>query len=327
MTENDEARVLAAIRDPRLPLVAVCTPVHDGEAFLAETMDAVQAQTYPNVIHCVSENASTDSTPEILARYRDARVPVIASPTGTLIPMMPNWNRAATLSPPAAKWVRWLNADDWIAPDCIERSVAVAESDPEIALVGCSRTRNRNPDDFLWPKDRTVFGGAEATRMYFEYKGTLMGPHIMARRDVLFRDGPAFDESIIFADNDMCLRVLRHGKFGFVHEVVSMTREHETASTTSVMDYKRLHFFEWMHYLDRYGPDVYTPEAFAALRKTYVRHYLRRMLTWPKEIRAMHRERLAAYGDPVTPAKIADALANWVGKKTGFQRGWVGYPF
>jgi len=33
-------------------------------------MQAVQAQDYPNLVHAVLDNASTDTTPEIIARYQ-----------------------------------------------------------------------------------------------------------------------------------------------------------------------------------------------------------------------------------------------------------------
>jgi hypothetical protein len=51
------------------------------------------------------------------------------------------------------------------------------------------------------------------------------------------------------------------------------------------------------------------------------------MMLWPQEIQQMHREKLAAYGEPVTTATRLDALMNWGFKKLGLQRGWVGYPF
>ncbi len=53
------------------PPVAVVTPVLNGEEFLAETMDSVQAQTYPNLVHIVLDNASTDATAQIVEHDGD----------------------------------------------------------------------------------------------------------------------------------------------------------------------------------------------------------------------------------------------------------------
>ncbi|MEL7454730.1 MAG: glycosyltransferase family A protein, partial [Pseudomonadota bacterium] len=77
-----------------LPKVAVLTPVYNGEAYLRETLESVQAQTYANLVHVVVNNACTDGTADILADFEDARVPVIVIHHKTLLPQMENWNSA-----------------------------------------------------------------------------------------------------------------------------------------------------------------------------------------------------------------------------------------
>ena len=63
----------------KTPLVAILTPVYNWASFLAETMACVQAQTYPNLVHIVLDNASTDATPEIINRYSGGRVPILTT--------------------------------------------------------------------------------------------------------------------------------------------------------------------------------------------------------------------------------------------------------
>ena len=41
-----------------LPLVAIVTPVYNGERFLAETMQCVQCSDYPNLLHVALDNAA-----------------------------------------------------------------------------------------------------------------------------------------------------------------------------------------------------------------------------------------------------------------------------
>ena len=315
-----------------LPLVVVCTPVYNGARYIAETMEAVQAQTYPNLLHVISENASTDQTGEILARYGSGRVPVLVSRSDETIPQMANWNRAVGLAPPDAKWIRLLCADDLMEPTAIAEMVELGESDPDVVLVGCERFRNGAVDDFFWPRGEAVFEGAEASRRYFEYRGTIMGPHVLVRRDVLQADGAVFDESIVCADNDMCLRVLRHGKFGFVHRPLATTREHMATVTTDKLMGWKVHFLEWLIYLDRYGPAIYGQQAFQALRRSYLNYYRRKMLWWRlldrrPDVFDMHRQRLVAMGVKTGAAEFGEALVDWAAKKLSLRQGWVGYPF
>ena len=62
--------------------LTVGLPVYNGARTLRETLDALLAQTYPSFEVLVSDNASTDSTPQILAEYveRDERVKVLRQP-------------------------------------------------------------------------------------------------------------------------------------------------------------------------------------------------------------------------------------------------------
>ncbi len=308
-------------------LVAICTPVLNGAQYLKEALDSVQAQTYPNLVHVVSDNASTDETAEILARYRNARVPVVTSRAAAVLPQMANWNRALDLAPHQARWVRLLCADDRIRPDTIARATALGESNPAIGLVGCGQFRNETIENMRWGAEPLVLDGHEACRRYFEYQGSLMGPHMLVRRDLVYAKGRPFDETLVLADNDMCLRVLQDAAFAFDPEPLGFTREHDAAISRDVISRRKLHFLEWLIYMDRYGPNVYPPDRFRELRQTYLRHYVRRMLTWPADVRALHLRRLSDYGVRIGATNRLDALVNWVGKRLRLQDAWVGYPF
>ena len=61
------------------PLVSVIIPVYNVERYLAQCLDSVINQTYPNLeIICVNDG-SCDGSPDILRRYadEDARIQVI----------------------------------------------------------------------------------------------------------------------------------------------------------------------------------------------------------------------------------------------------------
>jgi hypothetical protein len=119
------------------PLVAVLTPVHEGADTLAACLESVQAQDYRNWLHVVVDNASTDSTRQIAESFaaREPRVKVCSF--SQLLPMMENFNRALSLVPSNARYLKQLHADDTLHPDCLRKTVAAAESDPAIGVVVC----------------------------------------------------------------------------------------------------------------------------------------------------------------------------------------------
>jgi glycosyltransferase involved in cell wall biosynthesis len=91
-------------------LLCVALPVRNGANYLAAALDSILAQTYRDFDLHVSDNASSDETPAILAAYaaRDARVKV--SRTEALIPQQANMNRAMALAD--TPWVKLFCHDD-----------------------------------------------------------------------------------------------------------------------------------------------------------------------------------------------------------------------
>ena len=117
-------------------LISVALPVRNGANFLAEALDSILAQTWTDFTLHVSDNASDDATPDILADYaaRDARVQV--SRSAELIPQAANVNRAVRLS--SSRWVKLFCHDDVMREDCLDALVQAICSveHSAVALLG-----------------------------------------------------------------------------------------------------------------------------------------------------------------------------------------------
>jgi glycosyltransferase involved in cell wall biosynthesis len=309
------------------PLVAIVTPVYNGEKYLAETMDCVQALDYPRLVHIVLDNASTDATPEIISRYRDGRVPVVTSRNKSTIPMLANFNAAVRMVPAEARYFRLLCADDMIAPNAISRQVEVAERYPDVGIVGsefrvllCELKEGYNlaavPLKGL-PKDREVFDGKETIRSFLRHdRYTFSGCEVLIRRSKLEGQIPFYD--MIFrgaADTDANLRACINSKFGFVHDELTTLRHHQSAHYVA-FSRSNFHMPERLLLLKRYGPLVWSDLEYRERHSSYRRYYLRRLLLmrWrdgKKEAFKEHLAILREYNDPANWLDFADALAEW----------------
>jgi glycosyltransferase involved in cell wall biosynthesis len=128
----------------RQPLVTIGVPVYNGERFLEATLDCLLAQTYRNIEIIVSDNASTDGTAAICARYaqRDRRVQ--HARTEINVGASGNIRRLAGML--RGEYFKLSNADDLVEPEFVARCVEVLESDPTVALV-CTLSRLIDMDD------------------------------------------------------------------------------------------------------------------------------------------------------------------------------------
>lgn len=314
------------------PLAAVVTPVYNGAEFLAETMESVQAQTYPSLVHVVLDNASTDATPEIIARFAGGRVPLITARNPALLSMDENWNAALEYIPAEAAYFRILCADDVIMPDATARMVEAAEADPAISVITSAVLRNGVENEFHWPKDRTVFDGAGAIRRFFTDQGAIEARNVMMPRRALASAKPFFDLHVGHSsDIDATLRMLAHGKLCYLHEPLCGVREHAGNATVSEMQPLKVHFNDWLIMLRRHGPWAFGAD-YAALERRYRRFYFRRMLRWRfvsggRRIYDLHMKLLSEINARPGPLDFADAALDLALEKAGLRPGWYGYPY
>lgn len=118
------------------PRVSIGIPVFNGEAWIADAIDSILAQTYQNFELIISDNASSDSTVEICRRYvsADSRVRLLTNARN----IGANRNYLAVLSAATAPLFKWASCNDICAPTFIERCVTALVADPS-AVLACPR--------------------------------------------------------------------------------------------------------------------------------------------------------------------------------------------
>jgi hypothetical protein len=101
------------------PVISVALPVYNGADYLVTALDSILAQDYTDFELVVSDNCSTDRTPEILAEYaqRDARLRV--SRSTEFLPQAANVNRAINLC--HGEWIKVFCHDDLMRRDCLQQ--------------------------------------------------------------------------------------------------------------------------------------------------------------------------------------------------------------
>ena len=293
------------------PLVSVVTPVHNTEEYVAECIESVLGQTYQNYEFLIVNNASTDRSGEIIAKYaaKDARVRVVE--TGKLLSQLENFNFALSQCSPRAKYVKMVQADDWIFAGCLTEMVALAEAHPDVGMVSSYRFREASVQGLGLHPTRGIASGREICRKHLIDRVFMFGSPttVLYRADVVQNRKPFFNEGRLHADTEASYEILQNCDFGFVHQILSFSRMQEASISGAVKGFSpdeldRLITVKlYAHlYLTKEECDAVTTGAFAEYYDTLARGAL---LGAGSEFWEYHRDGLRTIGETIDQARVA----------------------
>lgn len=307
------------------PLVSVVTPVYNGEKFLAECVDSVLSQTYRNFEYVIVENWSTDDSFEIANGFArlDERIRVIRPPAH--LAMMPNWNFSVAQMNAESSYCKVVHADDWLKPRCVELMVEVAERHPGVGIVSAYRIEEDKPGMRGLPPNQEVFSGHEVGASALLGEVSVFGAptQILMRADLVRGRKTFYDESLVHADKDACLRLLLDSDLGFISEVLSYTRRHNESNTSAVNTIQPRRIEDFI-LLQRYGAH-YLGDDFERhwnrAVESYHRYLARRILTGrDTAFLEYHRAKRAEVGLDINRWRIARELFLLIGNLTDTAR-------
>ena len=118
------------------PRVSVIIIVYNGEAYRAEAIDSVLAQSWPNFELLVVDDGSSDGSRELTQCYVDAypeQVRLLRHPGGVNRGMSATRNLG--LAHAKGELIAFLDADDVWAPGKLAEQVAILDQEPEVGMV------------------------------------------------------------------------------------------------------------------------------------------------------------------------------------------------
>lgn len=210
-----------------MPRVAIVVPVYNGEAHLFECLASIAAQTYSDWQAVVVNNCSQDATGEIAESFASQDIRFRVVHCEQFLSQAENYNRAVKLGSVAAEYVKIVEADNRLWPECLERLVTMADGDPKIGLVGSYWLHGDQLRGDGLPWDSKVVDGNEVRRQHLLTDAYYLGTPttLLFRAAALSSVTPCFRSGLFFDDIDLCFRVLRDWKFAFVHQILAFVRD------------------------------------------------------------------------------------------------------
>jgi cellulose synthase/poly-beta-1,6-N-acetylglucosamine synthase-like glycosyltransferase len=227
-------------RTDRPPTVSVIIPAYGVNAYIAEAVDSVLAQTYEDcdvyVVNDGAPAAETAELKEILARY-GARVNYIERENGGQ-----GAARNTALRATRAPYVAFLDGDDYWHPELLAREMAVFEQDPRLALVYAdARIFGDGPVVGLTYMETEPSEGEVTLESLLAVRCNVTMSTIVARRDAIIEAG-LFDESLRYIeDYDLWLRMAhRRMRMTYLRDVLAYRRVRLTALSANGLNMLRV---------------------------------------------------------------------------------------
>jgi glycosyltransferase involved in cell wall biosynthesis len=117
-------------------LISVVIPVHNGAAWLPQTLDSIFSQTYQIFEIILVNDASTDDLLGVLAPYSDLRLRV--EHLSTNVGVSAARNHGIRLA--QGQFIAFCDADDICQPERLARQLAFLERNPDISMCGSAFT-------------------------------------------------------------------------------------------------------------------------------------------------------------------------------------------
>jgi glycosyltransferase involved in cell wall biosynthesis len=124
MNNNDKSKASSQ-------LVSVIMSVRNGADTIKETIDSVIGQTYQNWELIISDNASTDDTVHIIKTFDDVRIQLHQNKNdkGPLL------NFFLLVSSAKGAFLKSIDDDSYLYPECLEKQVKILEEFKDAAFV------------------------------------------------------------------------------------------------------------------------------------------------------------------------------------------------
>jgi glycosyltransferase involved in cell wall biosynthesis len=202
-----------------VPLVSVLIAVHDDENHIDAAVQSALGQTLDDVEVVVVDDASSDSTAEVLSRHER----LVVRRNDERLGLAASLNRGLEVA--RGRYVARLDSDDIAMPDRLERQVAHIESDSSLGVVGSAVTDLGDGD--ARGRTHVLPAGAGPLRWHALFSSPFFHPTVLFDRELLdrhhLRYDPEFQES---EDYDLWTRLFAYAEGGNLHEPLVLKRVH-----------------------------------------------------------------------------------------------------
>ncbi len=224
--------------DSPLPLVTVICLCYNQERFVAQALQSVIDQTYPNIQLIAVDDGSTDNSSDQIEAFRKMHPQLTFLNLGNNRGMCVAFNQGLQYA--EGLFIIDLAADDVLLPHRIERQVEVFNQlDQSYGVIFTDAALMNEAGEitgtFYGQRNFSSIPSGNVYQAVLQ-KHFICSPTMMSRRQV-YDDLEGYDETLCYEDFDFWVRSSRRYKYYFLNEV--LTRKRQVAGSDSTQWYRR----------------------------------------------------------------------------------------
>lgn len=206
-----------------MPKISVILATHNNEKYIRDSIESILNQTYSDFELIIIDDASTDSTKDVIETINDERIIYLRNEENKGLPY--SLNRGLMIT--KGDYIARMDGDDISLPTRFEEQLSYMEEHTNIAMCGCiwkefgrSNYLNKLPEDTQALKVNSLFYSPLAHSSWF------------IRSSVLKEDNIRYNNSFRSAqDYEFIYRILKKYKIACVQKVLLMYRVHTKSIT------------------------------------------------------------------------------------------------
>jgi hypothetical protein len=239
----------------RPPTVSVVIPNFNHGPFLVQRIESVLQQTFTDIEVIILDDASTDNSEEVIARYlSDARVTYYRNARNSGSPFV-QWNRGVALARGEFVWIA--ESDDFAEPTLLVSLVEVLRASPRVVLAYCNSlvvdskgktvgdmlTYTADLDSTRW-RHPFINNGHHECQRYLVWKNTIPNASaVLFRRSAFLASGGAPEELRLTGDWMTWARILCEGEVAYTEKPLNYFRQHDSTVRAATSERSRLQQF------------------------------------------------------------------------------------
>ncbi|SHJ39270.1 Glycosyl transferase family 2 [Clostridium cavendishii DSM 21758] len=220
--------------------VSVIIPTYNGKEYIAETIESILSQDYPNMEIIITDNCSTDGTENVVKNYlKDKRIKYIRNDKN--MGMHYNYNNAF-YNYANGKYVKIIDHDDYLIDNSfISKAVSMFDENENLSLV-FAKCKNLYMDSGkligINLQNDKVTPGLE---YFLNYEKSYKYGHITSVVTSLFnkdklKEVNCFKENSTYKDLFLYLNAMLVGDIGFIDSYCGVYRVYKTSGTYQIND-------------------------------------------------------------------------------------------